>query len=607
MSKLAVCANYPLHSYALLYNKEQMNKTDPYKPWVRVYAHKYWWVFVIIGFLTILSVGMTLLSPIPLAFMADYVFGDNPPVTLFGVSLDWPKEQLLLLAVGGYLGIYILANLYDSFRAVIEQKLLQVIDATAMEDVFSASMLIPYNTADREDNGKYIYKITDQSQVMSTYLFGNFSVLFQSTITIISILIILLFIDLRMTLFALLVVPALVCIVRFFSKRIEQRAEDAQQAESAIYDHVGSSLEKIRTIQEFSLEKRKVNELHGFIRTTNRAYRKLLFMNRGYSLSTETAILIAIGAIILTGGHMVFQGYMSFGILLLFINYISSMSDPLVTVTQTIGSIQEQIASLKQARTVLDTAETSQPVSGKLKDIPVYGKVGFNHIFYAIDDKVIADDISIEFSPGKVYVITGPSGEGKSTLLSMVQRFTQPLRGTITIDNIDIREFDIHFLRSKVAVVDQQPDLFAGSVQDNIILSDPQREFSLLHVMAAAHLSNSDEFIQKLPEKYDTPVSDEKLSGGQKQRLSIARASYREAPIIIMDEPTSALDKRSAEIFLNNLSEYNGNKTIFIITHDMDVIQHFEHVFTLNNGKLTQLVTAPPSPPTVNQQETGAA
>ncbi len=569
-------------------------ETNTYKSWVKAYALKYWWVFLLLALLTLITVFITILGPIPLAFMADYVFGDKPPLTIYGITLDWQKEQLMLLAVGSYLAIYVFGNVYTGFRVILEQKLFQIIDASAMKDTFNAALYIPYNSAGKEDDGSILYKITSQSQEMSSLLFSNFAILFESIITVLSILSILFIIDSQMTLFALLVVPMLILIVRVFSKPIERRAENAQEAESKVYEHISSSLEKIRAVQEFSLEKRKTNELTSFIKGSNKAYRKSLFMNRIYSISTEITILFAISAIMLLGGYTVLGGgMMTFGTLLLFINYISSMSDPLVTITQTIGSIQEQIASIKQARVVIDTSEKLQPISGDVKDVQLYGKIKFDRVYYAVDDKVIADNISVEFTPGNVYVITGPSGEGKSTLLAMVQRFVTPLRGTVSIDNIDVRNFDINFLRSSIAIVNQTPELFDGTVKDNIILADPKRSFSLLHIAAAAHLSNSSEFIEKLPDQYETTISDDKLSGGQKQRLSIARASYREAPIMIMDEPTSALDKRSAEIFLNNLSEIAPRKTIIIITHDANVIRKFQHIYTLKDGQLTALAAAP--------------
>lgn len=561
---------------------------NTYATWVKAYAVRYWWIFLLLALLTLLTVGITVLDPVPLAFMADYVFGDKPPLTVIGITLDFPKEQLLLLAVASYLIIYIFGNVYTSFRIIIEQKLFQIIDASAMKDVFNSALHIPYNNAKKEDDGDVLYKTTSQSQEMSTLLFGNFSTLFESGLTIISMLSILFVIDSQMTIFALLVVPVLIFIVHIFSEPIEKRAEEAQGAESNVFEHITESLAKIRAIQEFGLERRKTDELGQFIKKSNKTFRRSLLINRVYSVFTESTILVAIAAIMLFGGYSVINGtVMTFGTLLLFINYISFMSDPLVTIVQTLGSIREQIISIKQAREVIDSSIALRPVSGKINDIPLVGRINFNHVNYSINDKVVVNDLSVEFNPGNIYVITGPSGEGKSTLVGMIQRFVTPLLGSITIDNIDIRDFDIEFLRSKIAIVDQTPELFKGTVQDNIAVSDPKRPFSLLHVIAATYVSNSTNFIDKLPDKYETLVDDEKLSGGQRQRISIARAGYREAPIMILDEPTSALDKTSAEIFLNNLNDIKGEKTIIIVTHDINVIRKFEHVYTLNDGELT--------------------
>ena len=573
-----------------------MEKTATYKRWVRRFATRYWWIFIALSIMSIVSVGFTLITPIPLTFLADHVLTDAAGPTMLGVTLNASKEQLLLYTVAAYLGVIILSNAFSSLRAIIELRLSQIVDMVSMSEVAEAAVRIPYNSTKREQNGEYLYRITTQSRLMSEYIFGNYSVILQCVITIASIGVVLLMVDWRMTVLVMAVVPVLVGIVQFFGKRIEQRAVMYQDAESSVYNSVGESLEKVRTIQEFGLEARRTGALNALITISNRTGMRALFVNQGYSMSTETIILFAMGSVILVGGHLVLSGSMTFGMLLLFISYVSSISDPVVTLASAIGSMREQSVSLRQARTVIDSSDELRLTEGAAVDTNPTSVVAYHNVSYVRDGHEIAKNISIEFSPGNVYVITGPSGEGKSTLLSMIQRFISPTAGKVTIDGVDVREYDIDYLRSRVAVVNQQPELFDGTVSENITISDPEREFSLLHVMSAADISNSNEFIDRLPDKYDTSIDDDRLSGGQKQRISIARASYRQAPVIIMDEPTSALDRKSSDIFLGNIAKYYANRTVIIVTHDQNVIQHFSNVLLLKDGQLIPYSSAPSIP-----------
>lgn len=536
--------------------------------------------------MTLIGVGFTLLSPLPLAFLADYIFGDKPVPTILGHSFDYPKQQLLFMTAAAYLLILVASNVYDSIADLVEQKLFQIVDAHSMQDVTQSALSVPYNSNSGRDSGEYLYKITGQSQVMAGFILGNFSVLLQSVVTVIVIAIILLRVDWQLTLLIFLLAPTLVYIVKLFGKHISRSAEQVQDAETDIYEHLSTTFQKVKTVQEFSLEGRRTQKLDTLISKRNKADRKFLIIGGLYSLSTESTILVGISVLILLGGNMVLGGAMTFGALLLYINYVSSMSDPMVTVANTISGMREQAVSLRQAHELVSLGESERIRSGSVRDAKLEGLITYDRVSYSVDGKILADDLSIEFTPGNVYVITGSSGEGKSTILSMLQRFVHPQSGRILIDGVDVKEYDLHFLRRSIAVVDQQPELFEGSVLENITISDPEREFSELYVSAAVDTSGSKSFIDQLPEKYQTDIGDNRLSGGQKQRIAIARAYYRRSPIVIMDEPTSALDKQTANLFLDNIEKYYSNRTVLIVTHDINVIRHFKNVFVLREGKM---------------------
>jgi ABC-type bacteriocin/lantibiotic exporter with double-glycine peptidase domain len=192
--------------------------------------------------------------------------------------------------------------------------------------------------------------------------------------------------------------------------------------------------------------------------------------------------------------------------------------------------------------------------------------------------------VNLHIKPGTTNIFMGPSGSGKSTLLNLLERFAIPDRGFISIDGKPLSQYDTAYLRSHIASLDQEPDLFNMSVQENIAFADPERENNLPDVMGAGKIANISDFIHASSKNYDTVLDNEKLSGGQKQRMALARAVYSRSPIIIMDEPTSALDKASVNTFISNMHYFTG-RTILIVTHDYALLDRISgaNIFIVDN------------------------
>ncbi|HWZ65978.1 MAG TPA: ABC transporter ATP-binding protein [Patescibacteria group bacterium] len=550
-----------------------------YRYWVKQYAKRYWYLILILFLLSLVSIVFDLLGPYPLKFLADNVFGDQPaPGILRGLS----KQELLVIAALGYILIHGVSSIYGMLFALVNQRCVQRIDRAALKEVHEAATTIPYNDNSRVESGTYIYQISNQSLQLSEYLLTSIISISQSVIMLASIVAVLAFLNLRITLIVLCVIPVLAVLVVRFSQLLEEKADEAQKAHANIYNFVTESLEKLRTIQAFALSNKRLIKLDELLRFYNHRSRSRLIVNESFDISTEFVILIGTAIAILLSGSSVFTGMMTFGALLIFISYIGDVFDRVDSVVVTIGEMKGQAVIIQQAYNTVYTARTKYVDVGTLRE-PIQGRIECKDLYLTRGANKVLEHVNLVIEPGSVVALVGPSGSGKSTFLDSLLRFTQPSQGSLEIDGHNINEYNKTFLRQNISLIDQEPQLFDLSVQENIAIADQERPYNLPDVMGSAYVGNSVEFIKKLSKGYDTVVSNTVLSGGQKQRLAISRAYYKNAHIILMDEPTSALDTRSSEIFVNNVLAYFKGRTVVIVTHDLDLLQRIPIVYVVQD------------------------
>lgn len=557
-------------------------QSPKYTLWVKAYFKKYWYLVVVLILLSLGAVLFVLITPLPLKFLADNVFGSYPAPKILR---SYSKDQLLLFAAVAYAALYGLQALYTMLQSLVSRKFNQYIDKVSLYESYHASTTIPYGDESQQDSGTYLYQITNQSQQMSEYILTNFVGIAQSCLMLLGFIIVLAQINLRIMLIAFVVAPLLALCVYYFGRIIEKRANETENAHAKVYSFIEESLSKIRTVQAFVLGRKRQAQLDELVSMRNYNAMRQLFSTQLFDTSVEFIILGGIGLAIYMGGKSVFAGLMTFGDLLIFIAYINSVFGQVSSVIQTIGSMKVQAAALQQAFDTVNASRSKVLQSGKLQS-PITGSIEFMDVTIAKKDHLILRDVSCKIPAGSVVAFVGISGSGKTTLFNSILRFVNPDKGWIYIDGHDIREYDIDYLRKNIALIEQEPDLFNESVNYNIGLADELRQFNLIDIMAAATISNSTKFIDKLPSKFDSVVDNRKLSGGQKQRLAVARAFYKKAPIVLMDEPTSALDKEAAHIFIQNVQTYFKGKTVLIISHDLSLLQNIPDIYVVSNANL---------------------
>jgi ATP-binding cassette subfamily B protein len=352
-------------------------------------------------------------------------------------------------------------------------------------------------------------------------------------------------------------------------RRVRSESRKVKRLESGVLNVIQETLGALRVVKAFGQESRETRRFSRHAVTALRARLRLVMLENaagvvvGAITATGTALVVYIGV------NHVRAGTLTLGQLLLIAAYLSQLYSPLRTISRRVAGIQNYLASAERALALLD-----QPV-----DVPerpnarrlarARGAITFRDVSFAYDEPAhpALNDVSFEVEPGARVVITGTTGAGKTTVVSLLTRFYDPTAGQILLDGVDLRDYRIADLRAQFAIVLQQPVLFSTTIAENIAYG--RQDASPAEIVAAAQAANAHDFIMALPRGYATPVGDRgmKLSGGERQRIALARAFLRNAPILILDEPTSSVDVKTETVILEALGRLMEGRTVFLISH----------------------------------------
>lgn len=403
-------------------------------------------------------------------------------------------------------------------------------------------------------------------------------------------------INLLLALIAFSVVPALGLLLIFFAKPMNDTTQAQYNKQGLFSAFVQQSLSSIKVIQAFGRESFMQQKLKEHALDFSHAF---VLANRVSMTFNQLTILItglASAALLSIGAYRSLQGHLSIGDLFIFLGYLAALYGPVNSLVTAIGSAIVIGARGKRVFDILDSDEVVREKPHAIALFAPKGAIEFQNVSFGYhntdgSNKSILDNISFKVEPGQVIAIVGPTGTGKTSLISLLCRFYDPNKGRIMIDGIDISTIKLHSLRENISLVLQEPFLFPMTIGDNIAFGDPTASFE--EIKDAAKAAQIHDFISKLSNGYDTKISEAgaSLSGGERQRIAIARAFLKKAPILILDEPTSAIDAQTEATIFTELSKYAKGKTVFLISHRLSTLKHADQIITIQNGTILEIGT----------------
>ena len=389
---------------------------------------------------------------------------------------------------------------------------------------------------------------------------------------------------------ALVVVPYMVFVFRRYAEPMLERGYEQEEIEGQLYDITEQTLSSIKVVQAFGREDQSDRRF----RSTGDAIVRAALATTGvqfrFGIGMGLATAVGTAAVLWVGATHVLDGRLSAGQHPgLFFRISGSLYGPLEALMYTTATIQGAAGSARRVLEVLETECEVADQPGALSLPAVRGHVCIEHVQFGYEPgRQVLSDVSLEARPGEMIAIVGPTGAGKSTLVSLLMRFFDPWQGRVTIDGHDVRSVQLRSVRSQVAFVPQEPFLFPVTIAENIAYGRPSA--SRAEIEACARAANAHAFIERLPGGYDTAVGERgaTLSGGERQRLSVARALLLDAPILVLDEPTSALDVATEGLLLEALDRLMAGRTTLIIAHRLSTIRRADKIVVLRDGRVVE-------------------
>ena len=551
------------------------------------------WKALSLAFVAVLGVSITdLLEPWPLKLVFDYLLKAKPlPDWLTPITSTFGNDKVALLNFAAI--ALVVVALLSALSSYTEKYLTSSVGQWVVHDLrrtlYSHIQRLSLSYHDEKSTGDLISRVTSDidaiQNLVSSALLGTLI----NSLTLVGMLGVMLYLSWQFTLVALCVAPVLFLVAYTFTRRIKKASRAVRKKEGEIVSVIAEVLSSMRVVKAFAREdyeeKRLVQESLESVEIALQA------RSIKAKLAPLVEVIVACGTALAVwfGSRLVLAGTLSPGSLLVFLLYLGKMYKPMRELSKMTDTFSKAAVGWERIQEVLETESQVPDKRGALIAPKFKGRIEFEDVHFSYGpDQEILKEVNLTIEPGQVAALVGPSGAGKTTLVGLIARFYDPVRGCVRIDDKDIRTFKQRSLRQRISFVLQDTLLFHTTVWQNIAYGRP--EASRDEIMRAAKLANAHEFIEQMSEGYDTIVGERgaTLSGGQRQRIAIARAIVREAPILILDEPSSGLDANSEQLVFEALERLMQKKTCVVIAHRLATIQRADVIFVLNEGRIVE-------------------
>jgi ATP-binding cassette, subfamily B, bacterial len=549
--------------------------------------------------LALLSFG-TLLKLIPPAatkLVIDYVLLAKPlPASLPSniVEALTPRARLtilvLLVMVVSLLGVFI--GLCSRWLATRTTKRVQV---EMRRRAFAHAARLPLHRVYGLKSGGATSLLREDAGGIGELIFSMLYNPWRALIQFAGGLVVLAWVDWRLLMLAVAMVPAVYALNRFWEKRIRPLYRDIRTRRQDIDATTTEAFGGMRVVRAFGRQRRETSRFVGENHVMARQELYVWWWTRIIEIFWEIALPVASGLLLLYGGQQVLDGKISLGDLMMFLVYLAMLLEPLAVLATSVTQFQSQLTGFDRVLDLLNEPQemAASPGTIRVRKAEVTGRLALSGVSFTYpgSDRPVLRDIDLVVEPGETIALVGRSGSGKTTLTNLIARFFDPTVGMLRLDGIDLRTIEVESYRRCLGIVEQDVFLFDGTVAENIAYAD--RMATPESIIRAAQVANAAEFIDALPHGYDTVIGERgvRLSGGQRQRLAIARAVLADPRIFIMDEATSNLDSESERLIQQSLATLLHGRTSFVIAHRLSTIQDADRILVMDDGRIIEIGT----------------
>ncbi|HRU32953.1 MAG TPA: ABC transporter ATP-binding protein [bacterium] len=543
-------------------------------------ARPYWKYLIIAGISTLAITGVNLLGPWLIRQLVDIItnIGQYPDarkniinLTIL-ITLSY-IARIIFQFLASYLSHYAAWHLVAHMRSMVYDKLQQ----------------LPFRFFQERQTGQLMSRVVNDTANFEMLIAHAVPDLFTNILIIVGVAVILFAVNPTLASLSLIPIPFLVYGSTRFAKQVLPNFREAQRALADLNAELQDNISGIREIQIFNQQMREL------VKIRDRIYRHISALLNALRLSAifhpTVSFLSSIGTVIVisVGGFMALNGKVSVGDIVGFILYLNMFYQPITALANVIENLEQALAGAERVFEILETEPEIKEKPNPIELKNVRGRVTFEDVTFSYNQgSPVLKNISFDIEPGQMVAFVGPTGVGKTTIMYLLVRFFDPDSGSIKIDGIDIRDVSLKSLHDNISMVMQDVFLFNGTIAENIAYG--KEDATMEEIINAARIACAHDFIESLPDGYDTYIGERgvKLSGGQKQRLAIARAVLKDAPILILDEATSSVDTETENKIQEAINNLAGTRTILIIAHRLSTVKRADRIIVLKDGEIVE-------------------
>ncbi len=555
-----------------------------------LYPH---WPALTLAFVAVIGESVTdLLEPWPLKIVFDHVFGSKRMPDWLAGAVGWlgsDKSSILNFVVLAVIAIAIFGALSSYFEKYLTTSVGQWVMHDLRRVLYSHIQRLSLSYHDQKRTGDLISRVTTDIDAVQNLVSSVLLGMLVNVLTLAGMVLVMLYLNWEFTLIAMLIAPGLFLVVFYYTRTIKKASRAVRRKEGEVVSVLEEVLSSIRVVKAFAREDYEQRRFEQESRENVEL--ALQARNVKAKLPPIVELIVAGGTCLVLwyGARLVLAGGLTSGELLVFLLYLGKMYKPMRELSKMTDTISKASVGWERIREVLENETQVRDLPGAKRAPRLKGKIEFDQVSFSYDGRQpVLADVDLKIEPGQLVALVGPTGAGKTTIVSLLPRFYDLTSGEIRVDGTDIRRFKIKSLRQQISFVLQETLLFRAPVWQNIAYGKPEAKRG--EVIRAARLAYADEFIEQMPEGYDTMIGERgmTLSGGQRQRIAIARAIIRDAPILILDEPSSGLDPAAEKLVFDALGNLMAGRTSIVIAHRLATVRRADVIFVIDEGRVVE-------------------